>query len=298
MTYQPPPPPYGFTGVAPQAPSAPPVQQAQVRTGVDDNRLQELLARFEVSLDCLEDLTSLGRFDIILVLDDSGSMRGSRWQELLEVAGIVIEFCTALDDDGIDIHFLNRQIPDQIGGQGRPHQRMMLNVTHPSQLQNVFQAQPSGYTPLAETIQYALSKQTSKPKLVLVATDGVPTTRNGEYDLAGFTRVLKTRNADQSPMAILACSDNDDDVGYLNKLDKEVKNLDVLDDYQSEKREVLKAQGQNFKYTLGDHVVRYMLGPIFKKYDQLDEVKMGKKSVQYGVQRPVDKQSGCKCTIM
>lgn len=70
-------------------------------------------------------------------------------------------------------------------------------------------------------------------------------------------------------MSILACSDNDNEVGYLNKLDQDIKNLDVLDDFTSENKEVQRRHGGTAPYTLGDHVARYMLGPVFPAYDKV-----------------------------
>lgn len=62
-------------------------------------------------------------------------------------------------------------------------------------------------------------------------------------------------------------------MNYINKLDKEIPNIDTLDDYTSELKEVKKAQGKKFKYTFGDHIVRLLLGP---ELDQLDEKKINK----------------------
>ena len=71
----------------------------------------------------------------------------------------------------------------------------------------------------------------------------------------------------------MACSDQENDVGYLNKLDRKIPNIDTLDDYNSELLEVRKAQGKKFKYSFGDHVVRLLLGPICPELDKLDEKK-------------------------
>lgn len=53
----------------------------------------------------------------MLLLDDSGSMNtplndthhSTRWDELKYVVKIVISVATIFDEDGIDIHFLNRE---------------------------------------------------------------------------------------------------------------------------------------------------------------------------------------------
>jgi hypothetical protein len=39
---------------------------------------------------------------------------------------------------------------------------------------------------------------------------------------------------------------------YLNDWDKRIPNLDVADDYRSEKQEIQKAQGKNFPFSFGD----------------------------------------------
>ncbi len=120
-------------------------------------------------------------------------------------------------------------------------------------------------TPLGEALKRAFAKLGPKPLLVLAATDGVP----NSMDL--FVNTLKHRDVNRIFVSILACSDVDSEIGYLNKLDATVPHLDVLDDYASEKREVAR-RNPAFKdcYTLGDHVARYFLGSIFDKYDKLD----------------------------
>lgn len=194
-----------------------------------------------------------------MVLDDSGSMgtrikgtNKTRWDELKEVAQIAISIAAALDDDGMDILFLNR--PGKKG------------VRSWSDAESLFKAPPSGTTPLTEaTYKVFHSAKPTKPLLCLIATDGVPD------NLGSFTDLLKKRDPSKIYVSILACSDNDKDVGYLNKLDAEVQNLDVVDDYQSEYAEVKKRHGnQDVPYTLGDHVAKYLLGSVFPAYDQLD----------------------------
>ncbi len=39
---------------------------------------------------------------------------------------------------------------------------------------------------------------------------------------------------------------------YLNNWDKKLPNLDVADDYRSERQEILKVQGKNFPFSFGD----------------------------------------------
>jgi hypothetical protein len=77
-------------------------------------RVCVILTALKVSPTFYTDLMSLSAYEIVLVLDDSGSMATAtskgmtRWKELQEVARIAIEIGCALDANGVDITFLNR----------------------------------------------------------------------------------------------------------------------------------------------------------------------------------------------
>lgn len=45
----------------------------------------------------------LREFDTVFLVDDSGSMRGSRWNEAADAIAAIAPVCTAHDQDGIDI---------------------------------------------------------------------------------------------------------------------------------------------------------------------------------------------------
>ena len=167
------------------------------------------------------------------------------------------------DEDGIDIHFLNRE--------------GISNVTNMNYIQNILEITPSGRTPLTQKCNRHLKQYSgsNKPVLLVIATDGIPTD-GSSTDIEGFEKCLKAKNHNRFYIFILACSDQDADVGYLNKLDKKVPNIDTLDDYNSELLEVQEVQGKQFSYTLGDHVARLLLGPICPELDGLDEFKINK----------------------
>lgn len=39
---------------------------------------------------------------------------------------------------------------------------------------------------------------------------------------------------------------------YLNHWDQEIPNLDVVDDYRSERKQILAVQGKDFPFSFGD----------------------------------------------
>merc|ERR1711991_89684 len=91
------------------------------------------------------------RFDFVLVLDDSGSMQSrtkegrTRWEELMEVTRIVVDLTTHLDDNGIDVIFLNRDGKKKVKKWG--------------DVEDCFKKPPSNTTPLTPALQKAFSKQ-------------------------------------------------------------------------------------------------------------------------------------------
>jgi hypothetical protein len=234
------------------------------------HKIKELIERYEIDPLFSEKLDILSEMEIVLLLDDSGSMNtpltdgtghSTRWDELKSVVNIVISIASLYDEDGVDIHFLNR--PPQI------------KIKSLDQVDTILNDPPHGSTPLTRNLDIILDKfkNSSKSVLIIIATDGLPN-KSGYSDLDNFKQLLLHKNHSKFYVSFLACSDQDQDVGYLNELDIKVPNVDTLDDYASELKEVKAVQGKDFSYTFGDHVVRLLLGPLCPELDKLDESKL------------------------
>eukprot|EP00756_Hemistasia_phaeocysticola_P021980 Hpha_TRINITY_DN15804_c2_g3::TRINITY_DN15804_c2_g3_i1::g.190069::m.190069 len=231
--------------------------------------LQELLDLYEITLAQSEDLKVLAMYDIVFLVDDSGSMnrvevtagvKQSRWQELRDTVGAMIEFASYFDDDGTDIYFLNRA-----GVEG---------VTDPKdeRLERVFAAHPSGTTPLTRRFREVVQSHSgSKPLLVMLATDGEPDDGASSFMLEA-RRLLSGSDGKDVRLGVLACTQDERAVHWLNQLDDDPQighKVDVCDDYESEKEEVL-ATGRVRQFLISDYYVKALLGPILSKYDNLD----------------------------
>jgi hypothetical protein len=227
------------------------------------NEVAKSLLREGCHSSMIEDLKEVKRrkFDILFLLDDSGSMTtptnlGTRWQELQRYVNQVVRIACALDDDGIDIYFLFRA--------------GLTNVKNAEMVDSLFRKSPDGdSTPLARRFSEVVTckKKRGHPLLVIIATDGVPD------EPERFRQLLVDMPSDVYA-SILACTDQTTAVEYLGEIDKNVKRVDVLDDHESEKAEVLKVQGASAEYSRGTHCGRMIVGPIFPKYDNLDEWKL------------------------
>ena len=219
-------------------------------------KLQGMAAHYEIRQDWVVKLRQLENFKVVVVADDSGSMASvvtsgaataanpyapqrTRWDELKESMGIIVDLATCMEKEGVDVFFLNRP--------------PIFKVTCASQLAAGFHNPPAGFTPLTRTLHAVFRHcdgplREGKKLLVIIATDGQPTDDAGNVQINDFFSALanKPRGAF---IQIMACTDDDNSVAYLNQADENIPLVDVSDDYHSERREILRAQGAQFHFT-------------------------------------------------
>ncbi|BFZ60462.1 hypothetical protein YB2330_001498 [Saitoella coloradoensis] len=116
--------------------------------------------------------TFLRTFDTAFLIDDSGSMAGSRWRQTALALQQVVTKVVNYDDDGIDIYFLNSR-------------EVARGVRSVREVESVFgRVRPGGATPTGLRLDQILrgyvrrveeSGGDCKPLNLIVITDGVPT---------------------------------------------------------------------------------------------------------------------------
>jgi hypothetical protein len=233
-----------------------------------------ILARYDITGIYAQHLNKLAGFKIVCICDDSTSMRErlgngkTRWDELKQSIEIVLDIGSAYNVD-CDVLFLNR-----------PGFR---NVKHISQLSDQFMSPPTGLTPLAASFQMAIENNRNelveRKLLIIIFTDGSPTSNNSNPQMAinEFKHSLQNRNPiDKIFITIVACTDDEYALEYLNNWDKSIKNLDVVDDYESERKEIYskkKSKKDRSAFSYGDYIVKIILGSFVKEIDQTDEKK-------------------------
>lgn len=235
------------------------------------NRFRELARYYDIRDDFAVRMRALEGKDIVFVCDDSGSMqtpgslrvsgsdafavRATRWDELRHTTNMVAQFASVMDPDGIDVYFLNR---GQVG-----------SVTDPSQLEPWFATAPYGSTPLVNTLRRVFADKAKslaeREVFVYVVTDGVP-----DEGIPALREALLSMPA-SAHVTILACTNERSVLSQLQTLDEGVPRVDVLDDYDHEREEVLKAQGKGFAFSFGDYIMKAMLGALDPYMDALDE---------------------------
>lgn len=270
-----------------------------------DQRLEKfksIIIKYDINYDFAFRLRALEGFEIVMIIDDSSSMNTpvidmnktslspferlpTRWDELQQTVSIVVDLAATLDSDGIDIYFLNRS--------------PLLHVNNSSQLYETFGKLPNGPTPLTRVLTEVLNSKRShthdRKLLILIATDGIPTDDKGLNDLARLEHILRRERhpfEDRIFVTFIACTNDLQSVGYLNGFDKRIPQVDVLDDYQSEREEVLAVQGKNFPFSYGDYVVKILMGAVDRWFDQLDEKKVRLSNFATEYQRRLSRQHG------
>jgi hypothetical protein len=233
--------------------------------------------RFEINPAFKPHLNQLADYEVVMIADDSGSMAlGSdadiegvvtRWDELQLMCRLLVELYGMVNKKGIDIHFLNR---DTVRHVKTPDNR---------KLKRAFDVDPCGATPLCDTLQRVLQqpRQPSKKRIVVIVTDGEPTTANGMApEIDRLERMLRGRDTTMDFVTIVACTGSKRVISFLNEWDGAIPSLDVVDDFLSERGKVLDAQGDKFQFRYADYVVKLMLGSVDPYFDNLD-VKPKKK---------------------
>jgi len=241
--------------------------------------VQAVLDKHEVSIAAAKDFAALSKYEISLILDDSGSMaapasgglscdnvmnlecgavNGTRWDELRKTAGQVIDIATAFCPDGINVHFLNSgKIPAVRRGDD-------------ARLEARFALRPVGRTPLTQTLHTVLREHRGhqKPLLVIICTDGRP---DGGVDK--MSQLLEDSIRDSSGhirYQLMACTDDDREISWMNQLDYRYTEVDCTADYHTERAEVMR-RGIYNSFKRGDWFAKAVLGPISKKFDCADE---------------------------
>ena len=294
-----------------QKPSAPPQKTLPASAPLPSHpppavplQLQSILDKYEITIAEANDLVLLADYEIVFVADDSGSMQlcsvppaervlgttmPTRWGELIQTVTLIAEIACCFDSDGIDIHFLNRE--------------PLLNVTSTSVMRftETWQRPPVGGTPLTETVRRLVQEysKSEKPVLFMLATDGEPNGGPGPFKTLLKDVLSKRITNTKMNFQILACTEDDTQVEWLNDFDDATDGIDVVDDYYSERKEVLAA-GKVRQFKRSDWAIKALLGPISSKYDKLDERRPICQPQLIPTQKKprAAQDAGCACVVL
>jgi len=233
---------------------------------LNENKFLTVCRQYEIHGLFAQYLRTLINYKVVLIADDSGSMRTQtnygerRWDELCRFVTTVFSVTEAIENSPLDVHFLNRG--------------SIVGVQQLAQITQAFVQPPEGWTPLVPVLRHVLQQsydETYIGRIIIICTDGEPTDEHNRCNPTQLYQVLQQERRATDYVTFLACTDDDAAIEYLNRWDVLLPRLDVVDDYQNEKREVLRAQGHHFSFTFGEYVVKILLGSVIPALDRLDE---------------------------
>ena len=240
-----------------------------------EEKLDFIIRKYNIHHLFSEHMSILKNYKIILCVDDSSSMNKSivesssdnvitRIDEVKIIIDMLINITKIYDEEGLDIHFLNKN--------------PLFNVRNYEHIQNIIDRVPSGHTPLRHIVKgiFHYYKYYEKPILLVIATDGLPTDNKGNENLVPFVELLKKRDHDRYYVSFLSCSEVEEDMHYLTKLNKDIEHLSILNTYNKENNIITTIKGASYRYTKGDHLARLLLTPIVKNIDIVEELGLYK----------------------
>jgi len=130
---------------------------------------------------------------------------------------------------------------------------------------------PSGGTPLIRSLNTVISEKAATSRaidrqlLIVVITDGVPS--DGTHE--DVSAVLRSKPANVH-VSFAECTDQPEDMEWLDELDASIANFDNTDDYREDLAKVRRARGPNFKYDFNDYVIKILLATWVSDYFNVD----------------------------
>lgn len=253
------------------------IQQIAARVGP---QIQTIAGRWQIPLEIAVDLARLALYDIVMYVDDSGSMsfeeNGERIDDLKLILNRAAFVAALMDDDGLEVRFMNNSI------QGN-------NLKNENQITSLIsQVNFRGLTPLGTSLKSkvidpmvvgpARANKFRKPVLIVTITDGQPA---GESTNTVFSVIKDTKKfLSNTPYGPGACAFQFAQVGndlkardFLASLDtdREVGAMvDCTSNFEVEQDEMAKL-GVNLDPSTW--LVKMLLGAIDPSYDTQDERK-------------------------
>lgn len=244
------------------------------------DRISALFAAFEVPVGLLHKVLKLQEYNIRIVLDDSGSMgaltdsliseagpfmqevlkaykpsgKMTRFQEQEDRVHIMLDFLACIPSPSVEICFMNRSNKIFLPHNDTPEQ--WAAKAHAA-LRTACIAPPNGGTPTYELLKSMLGSAYGKTYFY-VFTDGVP--NGGPERVAEL--ILKRKNPEQNPIALVSCTDVDDECKWMKDIEEDAPFTSETDDFKDERDEVIHDQGPVFPYTKGLWLMCLFVGAI------------------------------------
>ena len=165
--------------------------------------------------------------DYMLIVDRSGSMSGSRWQDAEEAVKALAPYICRFDPDGVDIILFSSST------------EIFSNVKSPEEVESIFQRhRPSGSTNLALALHRAFCKHFEGSRgatTLLVVTDGEPDSQS-EVERVIRRAANSILEDEELSVSFIQIGDDRNASRFLKHLDDSITNarFDIVDTIKAE----------------------------------------------------------------
>ncbi|KAJ3323004.1 hypothetical protein HDV06_002450 [Boothiomyces sp. JEL0866] len=250
-------------------------------SGMDE--IGKIFDQYEIPLGMLSKLFELQTFDQMeFLIDDSGSMiqktdclaangkHMSRWEEAKERLMDIIKIIAYIHTPKICIRFLNRA--DVIINERPPGIKPEVFVAETaSHIERVFAKVPGHSTPFLKKIKKSLGSYPNQRVVRYFFGDGQPD--GGQLAIDEIVKLITNRaNPKDNPITFVSCTSEDQEVEWMKECEELAPYCAEIDDYRSEKAEVLGDQGLAFPFSRGFYLLALIVGAMNPEdLDAMDE---------------------------
>lgn len=235
--------------------------------------LTAFFARYEVPIGLINKLHALTEFRLNFIIDDSGSMNSvsdekhgdkyiTRWDEVKDRIHVLIDMLAYIPFEQLEMRFLNKKTVLKFSHKGRTPEAFAADVH--KEIDKAMAFNPSGCTPLSAPLRASLASPVKTMHYIF--TDGEPD------NLVEVKGLVNNRNTQLHPITFISCTSDDDSANWMKEIEESSPWTAEIDDYISERKEVLHDQGPAFPFTKGFWLICLLCAAINPgDLDALDE---------------------------
>ncbi len=218
---------------------------------IKENKFKEICQKYEINYFFASKIRILEQFKIVIICHDFSNFGNqsnyllTKRNEIKKQLKIIIDIVSILDHKGIDIYFLNG--------------KFCRNINDQKQVEKLFIDNSIGCTPLVSIFKNIFNEQIPDKRLIILATCGV-STDNEVNNIKSLKYTLKYERAITDYVSILPCMNDQSVRSYFNKYN--ISQLNVIENYKKEKKQIMKIKGKNFSFSYGDYIIKSMLESV------------------------------------
>ncbi len=252
--------------------------------------LTTLFSQYEIPIGLINKLRALSAYRLNFIIDDSGSMKTAtdlllssatpyvktrknrflslygdpkymtRYEEAENRLHIMFDLLAYIPTGAITLCYLNNATVVTLNHEGQLPAEFAA-LAH-QEISKLFSSDPKYGTPTYRALYKAFYSNQGGPTVHYLFTDGVPSGDSNET-VANVSNLIRNRpNPAYNALSLVSCTDVDSECEWMKEIEEVSSYTSELDDFESERKEVLKDQGPVFPFTYGFWLVCNLVAAI------------------------------------